>query len=135
MQSDPITDLLVRIKNGYLARKAEVEMPHSRIKEEILKQLKEFGFVGEYMVVSAEDKKSPKQTMTVELRYDQGTTPAMENFKRVSKPSLRRYIAADQIRPVMDGFGLLIVSTSHGVMAGHEARQKKLGGEVIAEIW
>lgn len=131
MNTDPIADLLVRIKNGYLAKKLEVAVPYSKPKENITIVLEKYGFIDSYMV---EGEKAKKQ-MVIQLKYDDKDRPAIENYKRISKPGLRVYVGSQRILNVHNGYGLAIVSTSQGIMAGHEAKASNLGGEVIAYVW
>ena len=127
---DPIADMFVRIQNGYRAKNASVVLPHSKLKERIAAVLVERGFI------AGIEKKGRKvrKFLEVELRYDE-RAPAMSGFRRISKPSRRFYLAAREIRPVRQGFGMLIISTPRGVMTGDAARKAKVGGEAIAEVW
>lgn len=127
--SDPIGDLLIRIKNGYMARKSLVEAPWSKILEETARVLVACGYLKGVKVT--EDK---FKTLTLSLKYKDGK-PALNNVKRVSKPGVRRYIKAGEIKPVINGLGIAIISTSKGLMIGQEARKQNLGGEILAEIW
>lgn len=128
--SDPIGDMLVRIKNGYRARKALVVVPHSGLKEQIAKILEARGFL------SAMEKKGKRARKFLELTlsYRDGV-PSLHEAKRVSKPSRRIYRKAKEIRPVKYGRGVAILSTPAGMMTGDEARKRGLGGEMIAEVW
>lgn len=127
---DPISDFLNQIKNAYRARKASVVVPYSKIKDQIAGVLEDKGYI------AAKEKKGRKvrKFLEIKLRYD-GNGPAMAHIKRVSKPSRRLYVGKDDIRPVRQGFGISIVSTSKGIMAGDNARKLGLGGEMIAEVW
>ena len=127
---DPIADMLTRIRNGYRARKASVPLPYSALKAEIARVLAERG----YIAGSEKKGRKVRKFLEVQLRYD-GTEPAMSGARRLSRPSRRLYIHAEDIRPVRQGFGLLIVSTPKGVRAGEEARKANVGGELIAEVW
>lgn len=129
MISDPIGDMLTRIKNGYLAKNAVVEVPYSKIKEEIAKILVKEKFLKNYQVRENKFKK-----LVLELKYQNGK-PAVEGVKRVSKPGVRIYASADKIPLPKFGLGITLVSTSKGIMSHKEARKKKLGGEVIGQIW
>jgi len=131
MQSDPIADLLTRIRNGYHARKASVDSPNSRIREEIVKILKSEGLVSDYEVV----KETQFPTLRIHLRYDARRKPVLREINRISKPGLRIYKSAVELVPVRSGIGTQIVSTSQGLMTDREARKKKIGGEVICEVW
>lgn len=127
---DPIADMLVRIQNGYRAKLPAVVVPYSRLKERIADVLHARGFV-----VGVEKRgRKVRKFLELTLRYE-GAAPAMVGFRRLSKPSRRLYLKGSGIRPVRQGFGLLIVSTSQGVMSGEEAKKAGVGGEVIAEVW
>jgi small subunit ribosomal protein S8 len=125
---DPVADMLTRIRNGYMSRLSSVKIPYSKLKMELARVLSSQGLVGE---VKEDDK---RREMVVELKYDAGQ-PAIEHIKRVSKPGLRVYQKSKKLRRVRGGLGLLVVSTSKGLMTGDEARKNKLGGEVVAEVW
>ena len=127
---DPIADMLTQIKNGYRARKSSVIFPYSKLKSEIVEVLASRGYI------AGLEKKGRKvrKFLEVKLRYD-GTTPALEGARRISKPSRRLYVPARDIRPVRQGFGLVILSTSKGIMSGEDARKARVGGEIIAEVW
>ena len=126
MVSDPIGDFLIRIKNGYLARKKKVTAPFSKIKEKLAKILVDSGYLAEL--------KKDKNKLIVRLRYPEGK-PALEEVRRISKPGCRIYKKRKEIKPVRSGFGMAIISTPKGLMTDKEARKKNLGGEVICEIW
>ena len=126
MVSDPIGDFLIRIKNGYLARKKKVTAPFSKIKEKLAKILVDSGYLAEL--------KRDKNKLIVRLRYPEGK-PALEEVRRISKPGCRIYKKRKEIKPVRSGFGMAIISTPKGLMTDKEARKKNLGGEVICEIW
>ena len=130
MWSDPIADMLTRIRNAYRASKIEVTMPHSSAKEAVVKLLQKNGFLGEVKV----NKKGNKKTLSCYLLYKNGKAP-IEHIKRVSKTGQRVYKKASEIRPTLNGYGISIISTSKGVMTGMEARKKNLGGEVVCEVW
>lgn len=123
---DRISDMLVIIKNGYMARKASVSMPSSKFKLELSKLLSKEGYVGK---VTEEDK-----VIKIELVYE-GQNPKIRQIIRVSKPGLRVYSKSKNIKNVKGGLGATIVSTPQGVMTGKEAKMKKLGGEVICQLW
>jgi len=129
--TDPIADLLARIKNGIRARKQQVELPRSSIKLRIAEILRDEGFVNS--VSSSEDAK--QGLIKVELRYDGRTTNAISGMRRVSRPGQRAYVPAKQIPRVRNGLGIAILSTSQGVMTDKEARNKGVGGEVLCEVW
>jgi small subunit ribosomal protein S8 len=128
--TDPIADMLNRIKNAQAVRKETVEIPFSRMKYAIAKVLERKGFVKN---VEFRGKKT-KKIIEVELRY-KDDTPLVLGVRRASKPGQRRYVAAKEIRRVKGGYGIVILSTSKGIMAGEEARKEGVGGEVLGEIW
>jgi len=128
--TDPITDMLNQIKNAQAVAKTEVLIPLSKIKNEIAEILSKEGFLGEVKKVAKEKNKSLKIT----LKYD-NEVPAIAGFKRVSKPGQRIYQGAQEIRKVHGGYGISIVSTSQGLMTNKDARYKKVGGEVICQVW
>jgi small subunit ribosomal protein S8 len=129
--TDPIADLLARIRNGIRARKQQVELPRSTIKLRIAEILRDEGFVNS--VSSSEDQK--QGLIKVELRYDGRTSNAITGMRRVSRPGQRAYVPAKQIPRVRNGLGIAILSTSQGVMTDKEARNKGVGGEVLCEVW
>lgn len=129
--SDPIADLLTRIRNGHLARHRAVEIPASRLKIEICRVLKEQGFIREY---TFHDEPKPGH-IVVTLKYLRDRSPVVQGLRRVSKPSLRVYVGHKDIKPVRSGLGITIISTSTGVMTGKQARQARVGGEVLCEVW
>lgn len=126
--NDPIADLLTRIRNAQLARKAEISLPYSKIKESIAKILKDNHYVGEISVVEVGGFKN----LNVVLSEDR---TAITSIIRVSKPGRRVYSAASDIPAVLGGRGIMIVSTSSGLMTGYQARKKGLGGELICKVW
>ena len=127
--SDPISDMLTRIRNGGRALLPAVEMPHSKIKESVAKILKTEGYVAD-VAVEGEGKKKIK----IRLKYN-GKKNVIEGLKRVSKPGLRKYVGSTEIPRVLGGLGVSIVSTSEGLMTGTEAKKKNLGGELLCYIW
>ncbi|MEM7612348.1 MAG: 30S ribosomal protein S8 [Pseudomonadota bacterium] len=127
--SDPIADMLTRIRNAQKARKVAVTMPSSNAKVAIANVLRDEGYVGDVSV----DKDGAKAQLTVELRYHEGT-PVIEKIKRVSKPGLRIYRPTSELPKVLGGLGVAIVSTSAGVMSDRQAREKGIGGEVICMV-
>ncbi len=132
--TDPIADLLARIRNGIRARKQNVECPRSNIKLRIAEILRDEGFV--QGVSSSEDQK--QGLLKLELRYDGrgvGAGCAITGMRRVSRPGQRHYVPAKQVPKVRNGLGIAIISTSQGVMTDREARHKGVGGEVLCEVW
>lgn len=128
--TDPITDMLNRIRNAAAVQKPEVVIPFSNFKGEIASLLSREGFLGDVKKMV----KGKTKTLKIGLKYDSGIS-AIEGSKRVSKPGQRMYMKANEIRKVRGGFGVAIVSTSQGLMTGVQARKAKLGGEVLLEIW
>ena len=125
--TDPIADMLTRIRNANAMKYKEVSMPTSKVKLEIAKILKAEGFV--------EDYKLEDNTLTLNLKYTNKKERVITGLKRISKPGLRVYAKADEMPKVLNGFGIAIVSTSKGIMTDKEARKNALGGEVMAYIW
>ena len=128
--SDPIADMLTRIRNANQLRYVEVEMPTSKMKVEIARILKEEGFISDFKVVEAEKQNN----LVLNLKYNKKER-VITGLKRISKPGLRVYAKWVDIPSVLNGLGIAIVSTSEGVMTGRDAKSKKLGGEVLAYIW
>lgn len=128
--SDPIGDMLIRIKNAYKAGKEAVVIPHSNMKEEIAKLLEAKGYI------QGVEKKGKKVRKFLELSLKYGNNgPAVSDVRRISKPSRRLYAKASELKPVRYGRGMAIVSTSAGLLSGEDAKAKKMGGELVAEIW
>jgi small subunit ribosomal protein S8 len=128
MLTDPISDMLIRIKNGQMRRKEVVEIyPKSKMKLEILKILKKEGFI--------EDYEEKEKSIIVKLRYFPDGTPLITDVKRISKPSRRVYVSYKELKPVMNGIGIAILSTSKGILTDKEARKLKVGGELLLEVW
>ena len=131
MVTDPIADMLTRIRNANQMRYKEVEVPASKIKIEIARILKEEGFIADYKI-----KKNDVQSIIVLfLKYGDKKERVITGLKRISKPGLRVYAKAQELPRVLNGLGIAIVSTSHGVMTDKDARNQSLGGEVLAYIW
>jgi small subunit ribosomal protein S8 len=128
--TDPIADMLTRIRNAIAASRAHVVLPYSKMKENIARILKDNNFIADYRVDA--DGQFKSLVITVRVEDD---TPAITTLQRVSKPGRRVYTAADDIPLVLGGRGMVIVSTSGGVMSGREARRKGLGGELICKVW
>lgn len=131
--NDPIADFLTRIRNALLAGHDQISLPASQAKVEIARVLKEQGYIQEYATAPAED--TPGDALTVRLRYDDNRRPVLTGLKRISKPGRRVFVARQEIPRVLGGMGTTIMSTSSGVMTGHEATKQGLGGEVWAEVW
>ncbi len=128
MTTDPISDFLIRLKNGSAVKRERVIVPFSAMKLHLAELLSREGYVGRV-------SRLPSGSLEVELRYGAGKRPAIAGAKRVSKPSRRLYVGARDIRPVKRGHGLAVLSTPHGILTGAEARKKNTGGEVLFEIW
>ena len=130
IMTDPIADMLTRIRNGVQARHEVVEVPANKEKIEIAKILKEEGFITDYNVEG-----DVKKTINVTLKYGPNNEKVINGKRRVSKPGLRAYAKVDEVPRVLNGLGIAIISTSHGLMTDKEARAKHVGGEVIAYVW
>jgi len=128
--SDPISDFLTRFKNATMAQKEDFTAPFSKMKEQIARILKEEGYIWSYEKVG----EGPEALLKAKPRYS-GSTPALKNLKRVSRPGLRSYVGADEVPKVLGGMGIAILSTSKGIMAGHTARKNNIGGELLALVW
>jgi small subunit ribosomal protein S8 len=131
MMTDPIADMLSRIRNGALARHDRVEMPHSRLKEHVAGVMKSEGYLDDVRVSEGEEPK----VLTLVLRYGRDRQSAFDGLRRVSTPGRRVYIRHDRIPRVCSGMGISILSTSRGVMTDREARRQRVGGELLCEIW
>jgi small subunit ribosomal protein S8 len=129
--SDPIADMLTRVRNASRARHTEVLVPASRTKREIARILQSEGFIAGF----DEEQAGPGRVLRLTLRYVDGKVPVVSGLKRVSKPGLRVYAAKTDIPRVLGGLGIVIVSTSQGIMTGAQARKAQLGGEVLAYVW
>ena len=129
--SDPIADMLTRIRNASRARHLDVVVPASRVKREIARILIEEGFI----TGCAEERQGPAQLLRLTLKYVDGKAPVVSGLKRISKPGLRVYARKTDIPRVLGGLGIVIVSTSQGIMTGAQARRAQLGGEVLAYVW
>jgi small subunit ribosomal protein S8 len=128
--TDPIADLLARIRNSAQARKADMFVPYSRIKAEIVRILKEEGYITDYSVNT--EAAHPRIKITNKMV---NRTSAITGLKRISRPGLRRYVGAEEIPRVLGGMGVAILSTPRGVLSGREAKKQKVGGELLAYIW
>jgi len=128
--TDPISDMLTRIRNANILKRDTVSIPHSKIKFEIAKVLSENNFVG---AVSRKGRKI-KKFLEIKLLRENGVA-SLTGLKRLSRPSQRLYVKSDEIRSVKSGYGLVIISTSKGLMSNKDAKKVKLGGELICEVW
>ncbi len=129
--NDPISDMLTRLRNASQARHDRVVLPASKLKLEILKVLKEEGFVGDIVT----HQKAPQDEITVFLKYGPERAPVLTGIRRESKPGLRRYVAVRDIPRVLGGLGVAILSTSRGVLADSQARKQNVGGELICTVY
>ena len=130
MVTDPIADMLTRIRNANQLRYKEVEVPASKIKTEIARILKEEGFISDYKI----KKSNIQDIIALNLKYS-GKDRVITGLKRISKPGLRVYAKAEEVPTVLSGLGIAIISTSKGIMTDRDARKASLGGEVLAYIW
>ena len=129
--TDPIADLLTRIRNALMANHEIVDIPHSKIKVAIVKILEQEGFIrGQHVV-----ERDPFLTVKVELKYDSNRAPAIRSLKRISKPGCRVYVGRDKVPLVLGGMGINILSTSSGIMTGKQAVKEGVGGEVLCEVY
>ncbi len=131
--TDPIADMLTRIRNGIQSRHDRVEMPSSKLKIEVAKILKSEGFISNYKVVQEDGK--PSAALRIYLKYSEDGEPVIHGIERVSRPGRRVYRGKAEIPQVLGGLGLAIVSTSKGVLSGAEAARTGIGGEVLCQVW
>jgi small subunit ribosomal protein S8 len=129
--TDPIADFLTRIRNALAADHAEVEIPASRLKKEMARILQEQGYIVGFTVEPA----AVGDIIRIDLKYTEERAPVIQGMERISRPGRRRYVAGSDVPRVMGGMGTAIISTSTGVMTGHEAHNKGVGGEVVAYVW
>jgi len=132
--TDPIADVLTRIRNGLTAGHDEVLIPHSKMKAEVARILKEQGYIEGWSVTPPSPGR-PGEEITVTLKYSEDRKPVISGMQRVSRPGQRTYVDHSHIPRIQGGMGTAIISTSKGVMTGHEARQQGVGGEVVAKVW
>ena len=133
MQTDPIADMLTRIRNANKALHETAEMPSSRLKADIARLLKEEGYIQDFRVEPGED--TPYDTLVVELKYGRSRERVLTGLKRISKPGRRIYAGKDRLPRVLGGMGTAILSTSHGVVTSRTAEKEGVGGEVICFVW
>ena len=131
--TDPIADMLTRIRNGIQSRHERVEMPSSKLKEALAGILQREGYIDGFSVAAAEGR--PGQTLTIRMKYSPERARTISGIKRVSKPGLRVYRGADQLPRVLGGLGVAVLSTCQGLMTDREARQRKVGGEILCYVW
>ena len=131
MNTDPIADMLTRIRNANIVSHPEVNMPSSKLKVELAKLLKEEGYINDYEV----QENGCFKTLNIKLKYDEAGNPVIANLKRVSKPGLRTYAKSKDLPKVLGGLGIAIISTSKGILTDRKARKEKVGGEVLCYVW
>jgi small subunit ribosomal protein S8 len=131
MLTDPIADYLTRIRNGLTADHSSVEIPASRLKKEMSRILTEQGYISGFEVEPA----AVGEVIRIELKYTEDRRPVISGMRRVSRPGRRHYVGGSEVPRVQGGMGTAIISTSTGVMTGHEANAKGVGGEVVAYVW
>ena len=129
--TDPIADMLTRVRNASAARHREVTLPSSKVKRELARILVEEGFIDSFDTAAD----GVQELLTMQLKYVEGKTPVVSGLKRISKPGLRVYARKTEIPRVLGGLGTAIISTSHGIMTGQSARKLNLGGEVLCYVW
>lgn len=129
--NDPVGDMLTRIRNASRARHDKVMIPTSKMKVEIARVLKEQGYIADFV----EHEVKPQGEITLQLKYGPDKSPVITGIKRISKPGLRRYVPVRDIRPVLGGMGISILSTSRGILSDAEARKQNLGGELICTVY
>jgi len=132
--TDPIADFLTRVRNGAHASKDVVPIPSSKLKKELARILKEQGYIEGYEI-EAPNEDHPGELINVKLKYSGNRKPVIQGIQRVSRPGQRTYVDHAHIPKIQGGLGTAIISTSHGVMTGHDARRAGLGGEVVAKVW
>ncbi len=130
--TDPVADMLTRIRNACGSKHRRVDMPYSKLKEQIARILKENNYIQDFSTVETEDG---KKHLRVKLRYAQGGHPIIRELRRVSTPGLRRYVGVSEIPRVRNGLGMAILSTSRGLMTDRQARDARTGGELLAIVW
>ena len=129
--SDPLADMLTRLRNAVMVKFDSVQMPKSNVKVSIAKVLKEEGFIADYHV----SNEGVQGTLTIDLKYGSNKESVIVGIKRISKPGLRKYAKADAITKVLDGLGIAIISTSGGIVTDKTARANNTGGEILCEVW
>jgi small subunit ribosomal protein S8 len=129
--NDPVGDMLTRLRNASRARHDKVVIPHSKLKLEIIRVLKDEGYIGDFTIHEV----APQNEITVQLKYGPDRAPAITGIRRVSKPGLRRYTTVREIPQVLGGLGISILSTSRGIMVDSEARKQKVGGELLCTVY
>ncbi|HWH35066.1 MAG TPA: 30S ribosomal protein S8 [Acidimicrobiales bacterium] len=131
--TDPVADMLTRLRNGNVAYHDQVRMPSSKLKEALAAVLKREGYIADFAV--ADDPGRPGRVLTVDMKYSPDRERTISGLKRVSKPGLRIYRQADRLPRVLGGLGVAVLSTSQGLMTDREARQRRVGGEILCYVW
>lgn len=129
--TDPVADMITRIRNACMVKKVKLEMPSSKLKVNLAAVLKDEGFISGYKTV----KDNKQGILKINLKYDENNISAIEGLKRISKPGCRVFVRSDNLPKVINGYGIAIISTSKGLMVDRAARKTKIGGEVICEVW
>jgi small subunit ribosomal protein S8 len=129
--TDPIADMLTRIRNAQMVFHEAVDIPHSKLKTKLAEVLKSEGYVRSFRVISD----GRRRFIRIFLKYDEKGTPVIEGLKRISKPSRRVYIGYDDIPKVLNGYGVNLISTSKGILTDREARKMRVGGEILCSVW
>ena len=132
MLTDPISDYLTRIRNGHMAKHDKVDIPSSRVKQEIVRILKDEGYIKNFKVV---EPKGSFPSIRVYLKYNNDGHPVIHGLKRVSKPGRRMYRGKDKLPKVLGGLGISIITTSQGIMTDRQARELGVGGEILCSVW
>jgi small subunit ribosomal protein S8 len=128
--TDPIADLLARIRNAHTAKHDRLDVPMSKLKQEVCKLLQREGYIESIEII----EQQPRDDLRIFLKYSDGE-PVIQHLARISKPGRRVYMRSDDLKPVLNGLGIGIVSTSLGLLTDSEARQRRVGGEVLCEVW
>ncbi len=131
--TDPIADMLTRIRNGSVAGQETVRMPSSKLKESLAAILRQEGYIADFKV--SEDATRPGRVLEITMKYTPERAPTISGLRRVSKPGLRVYTKADRLPRVLGGLGVAVLSTSQGLMTDREARERRVGGEVLCYVW
>ena len=131
--TDPVADMLTRIRNGSVAAQETVRMPSSKLKEALAAILRQEGYIADFRV--SEDPSRPGRMLEISMKYSAERVPTISGLRRVSKPGMRVYTKADRLPRVLGGLGVAVLSTSQGLMTDREAREKRVGGEVLCYVW
>ena len=131
--TDPIADMLTRVRNAHQGYKDEVKMPSSKLKESLAAILKAEGYISDFQIAEADDR--PGQTLSIQLKYTPDRSRTISGLKRISNPGLRVYTKSDRVPRVLGGLGIAVLSTSKGLMTDREARRNHVGGEILCYVW